>query len=222
MFEIPCKSGVYMIRNTKNMKIYIGSSINMERRRKEHFRLLKGGKHRNAHLQNAYKIDGESAFVFFPIAFVKDHARLVEIEQSYMDSYLASNQVYGYNSRPRAETNLGRKCSPETLKKMRLAVLGKKQSAETIEKRTGMQLGRKLPPEWCSAISEGKKGKSRPDIKVWASEKFSMFNPEQVAAMRKAREGGKTYQAIADEFGCCMSTAHFAVNGTGAFYSSVK
>ena len=47
-------AGVYQIYNTETGKRYIGSSIDVERRLKEHKRNLKSHKHRNQHLQNAW------------------------------------------------------------------------------------------------------------------------------------------------------------------------
>lgn len=48
------KSGVYQIYNPITNKRYIGSSIDVYRRIKEHRRNLKGNRHENQHLQNAW------------------------------------------------------------------------------------------------------------------------------------------------------------------------
>lgn len=47
-------SGVYQIYNPITNKRYIGSSINVERRLKEHLRNLKRNNHHNMYLQAAY------------------------------------------------------------------------------------------------------------------------------------------------------------------------
>lgn len=47
-------SGVYQIYNTETNKRYIGSSIDVQRRLKEHLRNLKANRHCNQHLQNAW------------------------------------------------------------------------------------------------------------------------------------------------------------------------
>lgn len=47
-------AGVYQIFNTETNKRYIGSSIDVERRLKEHKRNLKAHRHSNQHLQNAW------------------------------------------------------------------------------------------------------------------------------------------------------------------------
>lgn len=59
-------SGVYQIYNPINNKRYIGSSINVERRLKEHLRNLKKNTHCNVHLQSAYnKYKDVLQFQFF-------------------------------------------------------------------------------------------------------------------------------------------------------------
>lgn len=46
-------SGIYRIINSVNGKCYVGSSIDLNRRRKEHFYHLENNSHPNIHLQNA-------------------------------------------------------------------------------------------------------------------------------------------------------------------------
>lgn len=48
------ESGIYIIQNTNDGKVYIGQSVNINRRLKDHIRLLKLGKHKNTYLQRAY------------------------------------------------------------------------------------------------------------------------------------------------------------------------
>lgn len=52
-------SGVYEIRNTLNNKRYIGSSINIYRRWRDHKRMLNLSVHPNKHLQSAWNKYGE-------------------------------------------------------------------------------------------------------------------------------------------------------------------
>jgi len=56
--------GIYYIVNNYNGKIYIGSSINMKRRKKEHLNSLRNGSHYNTHLQASYNKYGEDVFEF--------------------------------------------------------------------------------------------------------------------------------------------------------------
>ncbi len=56
--------GIYCIINIYNNKIYIGQSSNILKRKKEHFRTLKNGYHKNTHLQRAYNKYGKNNFIF--------------------------------------------------------------------------------------------------------------------------------------------------------------
>lgn len=48
------EAGVYLISNNVNGKCYVGSTIHLDQRRREHFSKLANNKHINVHLQNAY------------------------------------------------------------------------------------------------------------------------------------------------------------------------
>lgn len=57
-------SGIYKIKNTKDGKVYIGSSVDVVDRLYKHRYKLKNNKHFNLHLQRAWNRDGEESFVF--------------------------------------------------------------------------------------------------------------------------------------------------------------
>jgi len=61
------KSGIYKIVNLVNDKIYIGSSINLKNREKDHFKDLKGNYHSNRYLQYAFNKYGENNFRIYKI-----------------------------------------------------------------------------------------------------------------------------------------------------------
>lgn len=54
--------GIYKIVNTATNQCYVGQSQYMEKRIREHFRLLRGNKHSNTHLQHAYNKYGAASF----------------------------------------------------------------------------------------------------------------------------------------------------------------
>lgn len=54
--------GIYQIKNKINGKVYIGQSINIEKRLKRHLNDLRKLKHRNQHLQNAFNKYGEKSW----------------------------------------------------------------------------------------------------------------------------------------------------------------
>lgn len=57
-------SGVYKITCVPTAKVYVGSSINIRKRRNQHLSLLRNHKHPNEYLQRAFIKYGEKAFTF--------------------------------------------------------------------------------------------------------------------------------------------------------------
>ena len=138
------KSGVYAIVNVENGKLYVGSSVHVEDRWKEHFRELQRGIHGNPYLQNAFNKCGPEAFSFHLLESVDDLESLYIREQYWMDlsrSYVPQN---GYNI---SSTALG--------------VLGDKNPAkrpEVREKISRAHKGRVFTEEWKERISESLQG----------------------------------------------------------------
>jgi len=64
--------GIYCIKNIINNKIYIGSSINIENRFKQHLSDLRNNNHHNSHLQFSYNKHGENNFVFYVLKYFSD------------------------------------------------------------------------------------------------------------------------------------------------------
>ena len=58
------KGGIYKITNTVNGKIYIGSAVDLSRRKRDHFWSLRKGTHCNAYLQKSFNKYGENNFSF--------------------------------------------------------------------------------------------------------------------------------------------------------------
>lgn len=63
-FKLTKLSGIYSIVNTKNNKIYIGESLDIKSRWKDHIADLKSNAHANNKLQNDYNVFGEDVFEF--------------------------------------------------------------------------------------------------------------------------------------------------------------
>ncbi len=217
--ELP-KSGIYMIRNAISGKVYIGSAMNLERRQREHFNMLRRGAHHSRRLQNSFDKHGERAFSFAVLARCTEPESLTRVEQRFIDFHRAAGPN-GYNSRPKADSNLGHKFSAETVEKNRRAQTGKKQSAETIEKRFASMRGRPLTEEHKKKLGDSKRGRSRPDVIKWAPEKFSKFSADVVAQIRADRASGSRLIDICEKYGCSMATASYVSRGIGAFYSKV-
>ena len=71
MKKVEHECGIYAIVNKINNKSYIGKSIDIHTRWKEHIYLLSRGVHQNKHLQSAWNKYGEEAFEFIVIKTCK-------------------------------------------------------------------------------------------------------------------------------------------------------
>jgi len=75
--------GIYQIRNTRNGKIYIGSTKNFDVRKKEHFNSLKNGKHHSLLLQRGF--DREPKVFVFEKIIICSNKMLLFYEQKFFD-----------------------------------------------------------------------------------------------------------------------------------------
>jgi group I intron endonuclease len=108
-------SGIYQIYNPINNKRYIGSSINVERRLKEHLRNLEKNRHCNDHLQSAYnKYKDVLQFQFLEEC---EPDECLIFEQYYLDYYKSYIREFGYNIDPEAKY-AGKHLSEETKEKL--------------------------------------------------------------------------------------------------------
>ena len=89
--------GVYCITNTINGKVYIGATVDLDRRCKNHRSSLQKHIHHNSHLQAAWDKYGEDAFTFSVIVECS-RDMLETFEQATIDKYDAANT--GYNIQP--------------------------------------------------------------------------------------------------------------------------
>lgn len=88
--------GIYRILNIDNNKNYIGSSVNIESRWKQHINSLKAGKHRNKYLQRSFKEHGIDKFSF-SIIETTTKKKLLEREKYWMNFYKSCDNSFGYN-----------------------------------------------------------------------------------------------------------------------------
>ena len=96
MIFIGMKSGIYKIICRANGKFYVGSTNDLVVRWQTHRARLRGGKHENAHLQNAWNKYGESTFGYEVVEYVPEN-KLFDIEQGYLDRLGAYERKIGFN-----------------------------------------------------------------------------------------------------------------------------
>lgn len=88
--------GIYSIYCLKNDKYYIGQSGNIERRWKEHIRLLNKNNHHNCYLQSAWNKYCINNFEF-EILEICNKDILWKQELFYMEYFQTYNDKYGFN-----------------------------------------------------------------------------------------------------------------------------
>lgn len=66
------KSGIYAIVNITNGHKYIGQSLDLAKRKEQHFKDLASNRHANKYLQNAYNLHGKAFFSFTIIEYLDD------------------------------------------------------------------------------------------------------------------------------------------------------
>lgn len=164
------RGGIYRIINLVNGESYIGSSVCLHGREREHLNALRRRKHENQHLQHAFDKYGDQAFVFTVLEYIEDTSKLIPREQYYLDT-LGSE----YNILLVAGNCLGRPCSLETRVRLSVALsgnrhpmYGKHHSAETRAKMSAAvsgernhNYGKHPSAETRAKMSRAHKGKLR-------------------------------------------------------------
>lgn len=171
---------VYAITCVGNGKIYIGSTVNVFNRWRNHRHQLRKSIHHSVHLQRAWNKHGENAFVFKVIEWVISESLLEDREQRHIDKNRSSDRRYGFNMAPAAGSNLGLKWSEETRAKQELA-----------------RTGRKLSDSHRKHIGESHSGSRSHRAKL---------DEEKVLDIKLRIAGGETPAQIARNFGVSGST----------------
>lgn len=145
------ESGIYKILNTTNGKFYIGSAVNLTKRKAQHFNMLYNGTHPNIILQRAYDKYGHNSFEFIIVedCNIED---LITREQSFIDTLYPS-----YNICPNAGSRIGTRHSEETKEKMRLKKLGRKLTPEHIRNNAIARIGSKRSLETRLTMNQHRK-----------------------------------------------------------------
>lgn len=101
------KTGIYLIKNLINNKVYIGKAINIYSRIRQHINLLnKKSLDENRHLINSWFKYGRDNFQYIVLEYLeKDENLLKERELYWMNYYESINRDKGYNLRIDTLTN---------------------------------------------------------------------------------------------------------------------
>jgi group I intron endonuclease len=191
-------SGIYNIENKLTCKVYIGQSINIEKRLQDHIRDLNRKKHFNKHLQKAWNKYGSKHFRFQVIENIENPTKLKldSREQYWINHYDSANPNKGYNANPTAgHSSLGIKRSNETKQKLRKALTGKKHTKETRQKMSKSKMGH-IP--WNKGLVDAQVSpfKGRFHTEAWKKrmskiKKGTKHSPETRVKMSKSQKGKK-------------------------------
>lgn len=118
-------SGIYKITNKINSKFYIGSSFNIDKRKREHLYKLNNNIHHNKYLQNAWNKYGENNFEFLVIAKCPQEY-LIKLENFFLKQLKPV-----YNIAPEAGTTYGYKHTIDTKNKFKSIIQDRKDSKKT-------------------------------------------------------------------------------------------
>ena len=137
--------GIYKIENKLNGMVYVGSSIDIERRCRQHRAKLRGGRHRNTHLQRAWDKYGRGAFTFAILEEVGgDDNSLLTREQKHLDDCFGHGDCYNM-ARDATASMRGRHHTEESKRKMREVSTGRRLSEETKRKLSVATTGERNP-----------------------------------------------------------------------------
>ncbi len=183
--------GIYKIINVLNNKFYVGSAVDLKRRKTRHFSELRTGKHNNRHLQAAWAKYGEQAFVFVVVEELTDSDDLLAAENVWLKAHVGDANCYNIGVDATApmlgmagelSPTWGYKHSAENIAVIAAASTGRVQDKDAVRRKTAHLIGKPKPAAVRAKISaalsgEGNfwYGKKRPDhgakvskaVQVW-------------------------------------------------------
>lgn len=204
-------TGIYKIESKKKPnRYYIGSGINIYRRKRDHFNQLNENKHCNKKLQNHFNKYGKDD-LRFSVLIICEKNELLSFEQYFIDAYnpffnicrkagsrLGVKQITVWN---KGRRNI---YTPESIQKMKEAakkrekIFGRKLSKQTKDKISIAHKGMKYPPEARRNMALSHTGLKKSDItrqKIRSSaQKFAPVRSELMKGERNHFYGKKHSQ----------------------------
>jgi group I intron endonuclease len=188
-------SGIYLITNTVNGKVYVGQTVNFKARWKGHHKSLRGNRSKTPHLQHAWNKYGGVAFEFSVlervsiVGLTKGEARelLNRKETTWIARFDSTNPEKGYNICKEGSSPLGIKHSEET--RARYKERSRRLAADPEWRRKVAEATRKAAadPEYLRRRKEGiERMRSDPEWRRKMAERSA--DPEW---QRKAVEAAK-------------------------------
>lgn len=204
--------GIYKITNIKNKKMYIGKSIEIEKRWENHIRKLNNGKHENDHLQKSWNKYKEKNFKFEVIKecpekeLDKNEILLIKKLETYKPEYGYNKTMGGDGCSPNEETKAmisnslkghqgwfkNKKHSIQARLKMSKAMKGIKRTEENKEKISQSVKNLWEQEEHRAKMvlsSKGKKASKETKLKMSLSRKGHVVTEETRKKISKSNTG---------------------------------
>lgn len=153
--------GIYQIKNLLSNKVYIGQSVHLYNRLKDHINSLKRNGSRCRYLQNSFNKYGTENFEFKILLYCEP-----EELTYYEDAIEKSHRPNCYNIRECADSNKGFKHSEETKQKLSASTKefgGHPMSIESRQKLSATNMGHFVSMETRQKLSIAQLGKSAPN-----------------------------------------------------------
>ena len=171
--------GIYKLVNTVTGQCYVGPSQRVQKRIKEHFRLLRLGKHPNAHLQHSYAKYGAAAFYGAVEVECTNLKELDMLEETFLQGQAWFEEPTVYNIADFAK-----------------APMRGKQHSENVRQR--IRLGRRSTTfdyrsdEYRATLAKAQMARFHADPKFVAKLKYILDNADMSYAERARRLGSDT------------------------------
>lgn len=161
------QSGIYGIFNRATCQWYVGKSVDLHQRRKEHFSNLRCGKHFNEHLQRSFGKYGEEWFDFIPLEDCQREA-LDYREQHWVAAKSSDVKAFGFNKTEGGTSNgrHGTKHSDEAKRKMSESQKRWMNTPDGKKRMSEAQLGKAMPQE----VKDRIRSTILKTIRVWTPE----------------------------------------------------
>ena len=223
-------SGVYQILNAINRKRYVGSTVCLGARWKEHKNKLLANSHYNIHLQRSWNKFGFRAFKFMLLEACEPED-LVSREQFWIDGLMVAVGNDGYNINPIAgscrgctrvfsdshranlsKASRGKKKGPlseEHRRKISVAFKGRAFSDSHRANLSAAQLGRKLTDDEMRRMRLTKRAKAG----ITEEQRAEMRRLYEIRHRYRLSKRRYTVVQLAKMFGVSSSVAYNNVNG---------
>lgn len=171
--------GIYKIVNHATGQCYVGQSQRVQKRIREHFRLLRLNKHPNKHLQNAYNKYGPDSFSGGVEIECENVDQLDYLEESFLkgDAWFEEPNVYNIADFAKAPMR-GKTHSDEVRERIRLG-----RRASTFDYKS---------PEYRKTLSDAQMARFHRDPKFIDKVKFILDNGHMSYAERARQLGSDT------------------------------